>query len=70
MFGWLWQRRGLAHKNPPAQIEYDAVYGLSRRALDDWFVMNPQLAAEHKILEKVARDRQRNTAAKTKVHAH
>ncbi len=61
MFKWLWRCFGWHTAN---SIEYDAVYGLSRRSLDDWFALNPKLAAEHKILEQAASDRRRKATGK------
>lgn len=54
MFEWFWRRRRLSDQEGSGEAEYDAVYGLPRRALAEWFKWNPQLAVEHERLENEA----------------
>lgn len=54
MFEWLWRRRRLADQDGSGEVEYDPVYSLSRRALNEWLKWNPQLAVEHRRLEREA----------------
>ena len=63
MLEWLLRRMGLSDPDGFAEVEYDPVYGLSRRALNDWLKWNPQLAAEHELLERAVLKRRHEAAA-------
>jgi hypothetical protein len=63
MFAWLLRRLGFSSPNGSARVEYDPIYGLSRRALAEWFKWNPELAAQHRRQERSARKRRNKTAA-------
>ncbi len=46
--GWLMPGRfgrllGLGDQVPPAEAQYDPVYGLPQRAIDEWLARNPRL---------------------------
>jgi len=66
MFRWLEWCLGLSRRNASNSSEYDLVYGLPRRAIDDWLAMNPRLAAEHKAEEQLAQDRRKKAAGKVR----
>ena len=57
MFKWLWRRLGLSDQDGAGEVEYDVVYGLSKRAIADWLQWNPQLEAEHQLLGHAAQSR-------------
>lgn len=63
MLKWLLRRLGLSDGDGSAEVEYDPIYGLSRRALNDWLKWNPQLAAEHELLERAVLKRRHKAAA-------
>lgn len=56
MFRWLSKSLGLIRDDPTPQTEYDPVYGLPRRAVEEWLARNPQLKEEHELLEWLARN--------------
>ena len=62
MFGWFLRRLGFSSQGGSAEVEYDPIYGLSRRALAEWLKWNPELAAEHQRLERAAKKRREKTA--------
>jgi len=64
MLNWLRKCLGIFHQDTSDQTEYELVYGLPRRAVDQWLIWNPRLAAEHKMLDKLARDRRNKAAGK------
>lgn len=43
----LLQLLGVAAEPGPPGSDYDPIYGLSRRAINDWLARNPQLKREH-----------------------
>jgi hypothetical protein len=65
MLEWLLKRLRWSGRasSASAEVEYDPVYGLSRRALADWLRWNPQLAADHELLELAALRRRAKAAA-------
>ena len=61
----LLKRLGRSDRAGLVEMEYDPIYGLSRRALADWLKWNPQLAEEHERLERAALRRRARAAAKS-----
>jgi hypothetical protein len=43
MLKWFGRLLGLADQPSPADTEYDPVYGLPLRAVDEWLARNPRL---------------------------
>lgn len=56
MFRWLLKSLGFIRDDSTQQTEYDPVYGLPRRSLDEWLARNPQLREEYEVLEWLARN--------------
>ncbi len=56
MWNWLERLFGKADRSAPADIEYDPVYGLPKRAVEQWLEHNPQLRQEYEIKGWLARN--------------
>ena len=55
---WNWLAKLFGKQDGPASppVEYDPVYGLPRRAVEEWLARNPQLREEYKVREWLARN--------------
>ena len=56
MFRWLLKSLGFIRDDSTQRTEYDPVYGLPRRSLDEWLARTPQLREEYEALEWLARN--------------
>lgn len=56
MFRRLLKLLGFSRDDPIPQPEYDPVYALPRRSLEEWLARNPQLRKEYEVQEWLARN--------------
>jgi hypothetical protein len=56
MFRRLLKLLGFSRDDSIPQPEYDPVYGLPRRSLEEWLARNPQLREEYEVLAWLARN--------------
>jgi hypothetical protein len=47
---WIFGRTG---ESTSAQAEYEPVYGLPRRAVEEWLARNPQLREEYEVQQRL-----------------
>jgi hypothetical protein len=50
------ERDGPADQPEPTPTEYDPVYGLPRRAVEEWLARNPRLRQEYEVEEWLNRN--------------
>ena len=66
MLRWLSKSFGFGNdgcaRKPEQEPEYDPVYGLPRRAVEDWLARNPRLREEYERLRASMAGRQSRTA--------
>jgi hypothetical protein len=55
MVGRLWKLFGMADESGP-DGEYDPVYGLPRRAVEEWLAHNPRFREQYEVNEWLARN--------------
>jgi hypothetical protein len=53
---YLWASPGTGAASTSSADEFDPVYGLPRRAVDEWLARNPQLQREYTMEEWLARN--------------
>jgi hypothetical protein len=52
----LWRLFRIAAESAESHEEYDPVYGLPKRAVEEWLARNPQLREEYEVREWLARN--------------
>ncbi len=62
MLRWLVKCFGFDKDGPAQRPEYDPVYGLPRRAVEEWLARNPRLREEYERLRASLPGRQTPTA--------
>jgi hypothetical protein len=45
----LWRLFGIATDSEPPRAHYDPIYGLPRRAVEEWLARNPRLRDQYKV---------------------
>jgi hypothetical protein len=56
MLRWLLKSFGFDRDSSAEQSPYEPVYGLPRRAVEEWLARNPRLKEEYEVLEWLARN--------------
>jgi GrpB-like predicted nucleotidyltransferase (UPF0157 family) len=62
MLRWLLKTLGHDKARPAQHPEYEPVYGLPRRAVEEWLARNPRLREEYERLRASVPGRQTPTA--------
>jgi len=51
MLNWVRRIFGMAAESASSDPEFDPVYGLPRRAVEEWLARNPRLREEYEVEE-------------------